>query len=59
MQASMSSPPVHYVRTEDGYRIAYMEAGHGVPLVQMPLPFNHLTLMWQTEKRRNLFEGLG
>lgn len=54
----MSSPPVHYVRTGDGYRIAYLESGHGVPLVQMPLPLNHLTLMWQAEKRRNLFEGL-
>lgn len=54
----MSSPPGHHVRTADGYRIAYMESGHGVPLVQMPLPLNHLTLMWRTETRRRLFEGL-
>lgn len=58
MGAFMSSPPVHYVRTSDGYRIAYMKSGDGVPLVQMPLPINHLTLMWQADNRRKLFEGL-
>jgi pimeloyl-ACP methyl ester carboxylesterase len=43
----MTVPPVQYVTTGDGYRIAYTVAGDGPPLVCMPSPLNHLRLQWK------------
>ena len=42
----MDAPPVHYVKTSDGYDIAYCVSGEGPPLVFMPRPMNHLNLYW-------------
>jgi DNA-binding CsgD family transcriptional regulator/pimeloyl-ACP methyl ester carboxylesterase len=37
----MDAPPVQYVRTSDGYDIAYTVTGQGVPFVYMPEIFFH------------------
>src|SRR5687768_4428705 len=34
----MNAPPVQYVNTPDGVRIAYTSTGQGPPLVLMPIP---------------------
>ena len=43
----MDAPPVQYVTTSDGYRIAYAVSGSGPPLILMPLPINHIHLDWE------------
>src|SRR5438445_7007714 len=45
----MDPPPVQYVKTSDGYDIAYAISGQGRPFVFMPTPFSHVHLYW-TEK---------
>jgi DNA-binding NarL/FixJ family response regulator len=42
----MDPPPVHYVTTSDGFSIAYTDSGHGMPLIFMPVGFNHVQLSW-------------
>jgi DNA-binding CsgD family transcriptional regulator/pimeloyl-ACP methyl ester carboxylesterase len=55
----MEPPPVQYVRTSDGYDIAYCVSGAGVPLVYMPNPNSHIQLFWRTNSNfRLLFERL-
>jgi hypothetical protein len=44
----MDAPPVQYVKTSDGLAIAYTDSGEGIPLVNLPLQFNHVQLAWQT-----------
>jgi DNA-binding CsgD family transcriptional regulator len=44
----MDVPPVQYVRTSDGYDIAYGVAGSGTALVYLPLLFQHFSLFWST-----------
>ena len=46
----MDAPPVQYVRTRDGFDIAYSVTGSGTPLVYCPGQFSHLPLFW-TEAR--------
>jgi pimeloyl-ACP methyl ester carboxylesterase/DNA-binding CsgD family transcriptional regulator len=47
----MDAPPVQYVKTSDGYDIAYRVSGHGPPLVFVPPPFSHLQIMWLEDYR--------
>jgi DNA-binding NarL/FixJ family response regulator/pimeloyl-ACP methyl ester carboxylesterase len=42
----MDAPPVQYVKTSDGYDIAYGVCGEGIPLVRVPSVFSHFTLQW-------------
>jgi DNA-binding CsgD family transcriptional regulator/pimeloyl-ACP methyl ester carboxylesterase len=50
MAPTMDAPPVQYVPTGDGYKIAYSVTGEGQPLVLMPaFPFNHIQLYWTEE----------
>ncbi len=42
----MDAPPVHYARTSDGYDIAYLIAGRGIPLVYVPGQFSDLPVFW-------------
>ncbi len=42
----MDAPPVQYVKTSDGYDIAYSVAGSGLPFVLWPHPFNHQRQQW-------------
>jgi DNA-binding CsgD family transcriptional regulator/pimeloyl-ACP methyl ester carboxylesterase len=43
----MDAPAVQYVRTSDGYDIAYAVSGEGTPLVFMPSNFQHVQLAWR------------
>jgi DNA-binding CsgD family transcriptional regulator/pimeloyl-ACP methyl ester carboxylesterase len=54
----MEPPPVRYVRTEDGFDIAYTVSGDGLPFVFMPWPFSHRGLWWQSVFGRPLSEAL-
>ena len=54
----MEPPPVQYVRTEDGYDIAFTVCGEGLPFVFMPWPFSHRGLWWQTAFGRPVAEAL-
>jgi DNA-binding CsgD family transcriptional regulator/pimeloyl-ACP methyl ester carboxylesterase len=54
----MEPPPVQYVRTEDGFNIAYTVCGEGVPFVFMPWPFSHRGSWWQTAFGRPVAEAL-
>ena len=40
----MDAPPIQYVKTSDGYSIAYRVSGEGAPLVLVPGVFSHLGL---------------
>jgi DNA-binding CsgD family transcriptional regulator/pimeloyl-ACP methyl ester carboxylesterase len=55
----MDAPLLQYVRTGDGYDIAYCVSGAGVPLVYLPHPASHIQLTWRTRGNfRLLFERL-
>jgi len=54
----MEPPLVQYVRTEDGFDIAFTVAGKGLPFVFMPWPFSHRGLWWETAFGRPLAEAL-
>ena len=54
----MEAPPVQYVKTEDGYSIAYCVSGNGRPLVLMPAPFNNIQHYWTRLITRSLYEAL-
>lgn len=54
----MEPPPIRYVTTKDGFKIAYSDVGHGYPFVFCPWPFNNVTEMWRSEFGRPLLEAL-
>lgn len=54
----MEPPPVQYVRTPDGFHIAYTVCGEGESFVFMPWPFSHRGLWWQSKFGRPLSEAL-
>ena len=58
MAGTMDAPPVQYVTTVDGCRIAYSVAGSGRPVVLLPNIWSHIQLFWQTPWRRSMFEAL-
>ena len=43
----MNAPPIQYVRTSDGYDIAYAVCGEGIPLLRVPQAFSHFDLQWR------------
>ena len=43
----MDAPPVQYVKTSDGYNIAYAVCGAGPAIVVLAWPFEHVQLAWQ------------
>ena len=43
----MDAPPVQYVKTSDGFNIAFSVSGEGRPVVLVPPLFNHLQLRWR------------
>jgi pimeloyl-ACP methyl ester carboxylesterase/DNA-binding CsgD family transcriptional regulator len=51
----MDAPPLRYVKTSDGYDIAYSVSGAGVPLVYMPNANSHIQLSWRTNSNFRLF----
>jgi DNA-binding CsgD family transcriptional regulator/pimeloyl-ACP methyl ester carboxylesterase len=54
----MDAPPVQYVRTSDGYNIAYAVIGKGTPLLFMPGAFSHVQLAWQYPRLEDWVRGL-
>ena len=46
----MDAPPVQYVKTSDGYSIAFSVVGEGRPVVYVPPHFYHLQLRWRYPK---------
>jgi pimeloyl-ACP methyl ester carboxylesterase/DNA-binding CsgD family transcriptional regulator len=55
----MDVPPVQYVRTSDGYDIAYAVSGQGRPVIWMPHLFSHIQVYWrQRTFIRDWLEGL-
>jgi pimeloyl-ACP methyl ester carboxylesterase/DNA-binding CsgD family transcriptional regulator len=43
----LDAPPVQYIRTSDGFDIAYTVSGSGRPFVFVPNQISHATLGWQ------------
>jgi hypothetical protein len=41
----MDAPPVQYLRTPDGFDIAYTSVGSGYPILQSPSGFSHFIRM--------------
>jgi pimeloyl-ACP methyl ester carboxylesterase len=54
----MDAPPVQYVKTSDGYSIAYAVSGEGRPFVFIPEPLGHLHVTWRMPARNLLFKSL-
>ena len=54
----MNAPPVQYVRTSDGYDIAYTVCGAGRPLILAPGPLDHLGWLWRHPAKRVVLEEL-
>ena len=55
----MDAPPVQYVRTTDGYDIAYTTAGEGLPFIYFPNHFSHAQMFWSASPLiRPWLEGL-
>jgi DNA-binding CsgD family transcriptional regulator/pimeloyl-ACP methyl ester carboxylesterase len=52
----MDAPPVQYVRTSDGFDIAYSVTGTGRPLVLLPWLIYDIRSLWSS--RRSWMEGL-
>ena len=44
----MDAPPVQYVKTSDGYDIAYAVSGEGVPVIRVPQIWSHFSLQWSS-----------
>jgi DNA-binding CsgD family transcriptional regulator/pimeloyl-ACP methyl ester carboxylesterase len=43
----MNAPPVQYIKTSDGYNIAYCTSGHGQTLIFVPPGFMNVRLLWE------------
>jgi DNA-binding CsgD family transcriptional regulator/pimeloyl-ACP methyl ester carboxylesterase len=59
MASTMDAPLVQYVKTSDGYDIAYAVSGSGDPFVFLPGAFEHVQLSWQFPALRPWLEALG
>jgi pimeloyl-ACP methyl ester carboxylesterase/DNA-binding CsgD family transcriptional regulator len=49
--ATMNEAPVQFVRTSDGYDIAYSASGQGEPVVFLPVGITHLQLVRRHDRR--------
>jgi DNA-binding CsgD family transcriptional regulator/pimeloyl-ACP methyl ester carboxylesterase len=54
----MGEPAIRYTTTADEVRVAYCDSGTGFPLVLMPTPVQHLSLMWRSKYVGRFYEGL-
>ena len=52
-------PPIRYMTTADGVRLAYAEHGSGPPLVYVRGWIHHIDLWWDDVDYRSFFEALG
>jgi len=44
----IDAPLVQYVKTSDGYDIAYAVCGEGVPVIRVPQLWSHFSLQWSS-----------
>ena len=44
--STMEAPPAQYVRTKDGYDLAYCDVGAGRPVVLLPSRLNSMAYTW-------------
>jgi pimeloyl-ACP methyl ester carboxylesterase/DNA-binding CsgD family transcriptional regulator len=51
----MDAPPIQYVKTSDGYNIAYAVTGEGLPMVLLPAAFSHVRNDWSMAANQPLF----
>jgi pimeloyl-ACP methyl ester carboxylesterase/DNA-binding CsgD family transcriptional regulator len=59
IEPAMDAPPVQYVKTSDGYRIAYAVSGAGRPFLFAPNQFSHIQMDWdESSPWRTWFEML-
>ena len=59
MASTMNAPPVQYVRTSDGYNIAFCDSGDGRSFIVLPQPSSHLHVFWTEDTFvRPWYEGL-
>jgi DNA-binding CsgD family transcriptional regulator/pimeloyl-ACP methyl ester carboxylesterase len=57
--STMDAPPIQYVKTSDGFDIAYSECGRGRAVVLLPGGTNNLQFMWQQQPAfRTFFEAM-
>jgi pimeloyl-ACP methyl ester carboxylesterase len=54
----VNAPPVQYVKTSDGYDIAYAVSGSGEPLVIAATGLEHVQLSWDVPDIRDLLRAL-
>jgi pimeloyl-ACP methyl ester carboxylesterase/DNA-binding CsgD family transcriptional regulator len=54
----MDAPPVQYVRTSDGFNIAYGVSGNGPALVVVSAGFMHFQLAWKLPRLRDWLKKL-
>jgi DNA-binding CsgD family transcriptional regulator/pimeloyl-ACP methyl ester carboxylesterase len=54
----MDAPPVRYVRSNDGFNIAYTVCGEGPPYIYMPHIAHHVQLSWGIPERAAWLQGL-
>jgi DNA-binding CsgD family transcriptional regulator/pimeloyl-ACP methyl ester carboxylesterase len=54
----MDAPPVQYVKTSDGYDIAYCVSGAGPPLILTGAGFMHVQLAWQMPRLKDWLQSL-
>jgi pimeloyl-ACP methyl ester carboxylesterase/DNA-binding CsgD family transcriptional regulator len=57
IEPAMDAPPVQYVKTSDGYDIAYGVCGRGLPLLALTSTFEHVQLAWQYPGLDTWLEG--
>jgi DNA-binding CsgD family transcriptional regulator/pimeloyl-ACP methyl ester carboxylesterase len=53
-----SPPPAQYVRTSDGYDIAYFVSGTGLTFIRPPTVLNHTSRMWTSEMLGPFFDPI-
>jgi DNA-binding NarL/FixJ family response regulator len=55
---TMDAPPIRYITTKEGYRLAFSTVGRGAPCVVVPPGLNHIRLVWQLDVYRPWLTGL-
>ena len=57
-RSAMQQPAIRYVKTADGFDIAYTVTGAGRPFIFMPWPLNNVSLIWSSQFGRPLLDAL-
>ena len=57
-RSTMDAPPVQYVRTSDGFDIAYTICGSGPPVILLPEFHNNVQLKWRLQRYQSFYTFL-